>query len=404
MAGVTVEQLEWDDLPIGTVDFPRGPLVLKHGIGSGLARDPVEPGVVWAIADRGPNMEMDVAAEHYGWPVPHGYDDHSDAKMMPRPDMGPYMARLRIDGARITLLETVRLHGDVGPIPGVPIAGSDSGHEPALAMDGSELPPEPAGMDTEGIAALADGTFWVSEEYGPSLVRVDRSGKVLRRLVPRGCTAAEAQDNLPAIAARRHLNRGFEGVTVTPSGRRLFVGFQSPLAHPDKQAFEDARHVRLWELDADGQIVAQYLYPLDAPETFRRDGARKKPLKRKNLKICELSAVGERRLLVLERGSETCKIYAVELSDADKAPTEHLDIETRPTVEELSGSDGAFPLPVLEKHLLFSSDDHPEVAADIEGMTFVSDCALLLASDNDYGVEDKKIGFFRLTFDEPFTA
>jgi hypothetical protein len=213
---------------------------------------------------------------------------------------------------------------------------------------------------------------------------------------------AEVSDSLPAIAARRHLNRGFEAVTVTPSGERMYLGFQSPLAHPDKDAFEAAQHVRLWELDPEGTVVAQYIYPLDPPESFRRD-CEKGPLKRKNIKICELSAVGERRLLVLERGSATCKIYRVDLSDTLRASREHLDLATRPTIEELSAGD-AFPLQVLDKTMLFSSDDHPEVAADIEGMTFLSDRELLIVSDNDYGVEDKKIGFFRLTFDLPFTG
>jgi hypothetical protein len=52
--------------------------------------------------------------------------------------------------------------------------------------------------------------------------------------------------------------------------------------------------------------------------------------------------------------------------------------------------------------LLFTSDEHREVAADIEGMTLLSDRSLLIVSDNDYGVEDKKTRFFRLVFGEPF--
>jgi hypothetical protein len=57
---------------------------------------------------------------------------------------------------------------------------------------------------------------------------------------------------------------------------------------------------------------------------------------------------------------------------------------------------------VLSKTLLFSSDDHPEVSADMEGMTYLSDRSLLIVSDNDFGVEDKQTRFFRLDFAEPF--
>ena len=81
----------------------------------------------------------------------------------------------------------------------------------------------------------------------------------------------------------------------------------------------------------------------------------------------------------------------------------HLDVETRPTVEQLSASD-PFPLPVLAKQLLFTSDDHRQVTADIEGMAPLSDRSLLLVSDNDFGVQDKVTRFFRLTFAEPFAA
>ena len=82
-------------------------------------------------------------------------------------------------------------------------------------------------MDTEGVAALSDGGFWVGEEYGPSLVLADAAGRIVRRLVPHGAAIAEGdryiEDLLPEIAARRHLNRGFEGVAVSPSEERLYA-------------------------------------------------------------------------------------------------------------------------------------------------------------------------------------
>jgi hypothetical protein len=35
------------------------------------------------------------------------------------------------------------------------------------------LEPDPNGTDSEGLVALEDGGFWVGDEYGPSLLRVD---------------------------------------------------------------------------------------------------------------------------------------------------------------------------------------------------------------------------------------
>ena len=408
MNSVRVVSLRWADDPIGEVEFPGKTLVLHHGIGSGLSRDRCAPNFAWAIADRGPNLKRKVAVDDYGWVAPAACDDQPDAKVMPRLEMGPYLAKLRIDEDQVALAEIVRLaDGEGRAVPGCPIPdGLHHQCEPAYDFDGQPIAPDPTGMDTEGVAALSDGTFWLGEEYGPSLARVDGNGRIIRRLVPRGAAMARArpwiEDSLPALAARRHLNRGFEGIAVSPSEDRLYVAFQSPLAHPDKQAFKAARHVRLWELDRDGKVIGQYLYPFDAPKSFIRDGE-KEEIGWKDLKVCELTAIGERALLLLERSSETCKIYRVELSDELRTPASHLDIDTRPTIEELSGS-GDLDLPVLDKHLLFTSDEHREVAADIEGMTLLSDGSLLLVSDNDFGVEEKETCFYRLVFGAPLTA
>jgi hypothetical protein len=407
MNSVEVVPLRWSDEPIGEVDFPGKRLVLHHGIGSGLSRDRTDSAFVWAIADRGPNIKHKTAVEEYGWTAPPECEEQPDAKVMPILQMGPYLAKLRIDDDEVVLAEIIRLTDAAGrPVPGCPIPdGPHHQCEPAFDMEGRPIAPDPSGMDTEGVAAMSDGGFWLGEEYGPSLSRADPDGRIVHRLVPRaaGVAGKEAwiEDSLPELAARRHLNRGFEGVAVSPSEERLYVAFQSPLAHPDKATFEAARHVRLWELDRNGKLAGQYLYPFDDPASFLRD-SEKEELGWKDLKICELTAVGERTLLVLERSTETCKIYRVELADALRTPAGHLDIETRPTIEELSAT-GALDFPVLEKALLFTSDDHREVAADIEGMTLLSDRDLLLVSDNDYGVEDKKTRFFRLVFGAPLT-
>jgi hypothetical protein len=236
----------------------------------------------------------------------------------------------------------------------------------------------------------------VGDEYGPSLLRLDGTGRLVTRWLPAGSEGA-GDPVLPAIASRRQINRGFEALAVSPDEQFLFLAFQSPLAHPDPDAHARARHVRIWKLDVrDGAVLAQYLYPLDAPDSFRRDCA-KGTFERSDSKVSELLWSGTDRLIVLERGSETTKLYEVELAQSLALPPEHLKVETRPSVEEMSGSDEAFPLPVLAKKLIFSSDDQPEVASDLEGVAWLSETELLLVSDNDFGVEGAKTSFWRLT-------
>ncbi len=402
----TVERLDWTDAPLGEIDLPKQRMRFRSGFGSGLSRRPGDPpGVIWAAGDRGPNIKVKTAVKLYGLDRLAGLAGEEGAKIMPRLDLGPAIAELRIADGRVELLRTLRIGDSEGrPVSGLPVPGGPhTRHEPAFDLDGRKLAPDPSGLDTEGIAALADGGFWVSDEFGPSLVRLDSEGRVLRRLIPEGTdlegAAYPVEPRLPAIAARRQLNRGFEAIAPSPDGRWLFLAFQSPLAHPDEEAHEQARHVRLWRVDAGtGEVAAQYLYPLDPPETFLRDNAKGR-VERSDLKVSELAWVGEGALLVLERGSETTKIYKVAPSPDSELPAAHLDDSTRPTVEELSA--GEIGLPVLAKTLIFSTDDAPEVGADLEGMAILSATELLLVNDNDFGVEGAETGFWRVRFDQP---
>jgi hypothetical protein len=399
-----VERLEWEDEELDAIELPKAPLRLRSGFGSGLSRrsgDP--PGIVWAIGDRGPNLKVKDAVKLYGARGLDHLADVSGAKLMPRPDIGPELARLRVSGGRVELLSTLRIRdGEGRPVSGLPLpAGPHLLSEPAFDLEGRPLAPDPGGLDTEGVAALPDGGFWVSDEFGPSLARLDGEGRVLRRLVPQGVeldAPYPVEPCLPAIAAKRQLNRGFEALTLSPDGKSLFVAFQSPLAHPDEAAHEAARHVRIWKLDpATGTVEAQYLYPLDPPESFRRD-REEGEFERKDIKVSEMLALGDEALLVLERGSHTTKIYRADIGRA--LAGEHLDARTRPTVEELSAGDD-FPHPALDKLLLFSSDEAEEVGRDLEGMARLSPTELLLVSDNDFGVEGARTGFWKLSFEEP---
>jgi hypothetical protein len=405
----SVERLDWTDEALGEIELPKRTMRFRSSFGSGLSRRAGDrPGIVWAVGDRGPNIKVKTAVKLYGLDRLKPLRSESGAKIMPRPDLGPALAELRVAGGRVELVRSLRIGEPQGrPVSGLPVPGGPHMRcEPAFDLDGEPLEPDPSGLDTEGVAHLPDGGFWVSDEFGPSLVRLDPDGRVVKRLVPEGTkldgAAYPVEASLPAIAARRQLNRGFEAITLSADGQWLFLAFQSPLAHPDESAHEQARHVRLWRLDsATGEVAAQYLYPLDPPGAFRRDHE-KGALERSDLKISELCSVGADSLLVLERGSETTKIYRVTPDDAFRLPGEHLDDSTRPTVEELSA--GEIGLPVLAKHLLFSTDDAPEVGADLEGMAILSPFELLLVNDNDFGVEGAETGFWRVRFHQPLLA
>jgi hypothetical protein len=400
-----VTRLDYEDELLRSIACPRRGLRLTRGLGSGLTHD--AQGRLWALGDRGPNLKVKLAVETYGLERLATQTDKA-AKVMPALEIGPAIAELRLTGDRVEVVRQLPLAGGDGkPLSGLPTPGSaNSRREPALDLEGRPLSPDPGGADSEGIAVAPDGSFWIGDEYGPSLLHVRADGRVLMRWVPKGeaHTVVGAgfaiADVLPAIAAKRHVNRGFEALALSSDGSRLTLAFQSPLAHPDEEAHAQGRHVRIMALDTEtGVLTGQWAYPLEEPTQFRRDIAKGK-LSRSDLKVSELTTLDERRLLVLERGSETTKIFVVELTPETALPPEHAQVETRPTLEELSAASD-FALPMLAKRLVFDTDQHPDVSADLEGMTLLDDRTLLLVNDNDFGIEDAATAFWRVEFAEP---
>ncbi|WP_374944988.1 esterase-like activity of phytase family protein [Sphingomonas sp.] len=398
--------LAYADEVLATLDFPERPLIVTRGLGSGLAyRRGDPPGTIWAVGDRGPNLKVPFAISRYGIRHLRRFADVEGAKVMPCLGIGPAMSELRVEADRVVCVRTIPLRNrDGSPVSGVPIPGGFS--EPAIDGHGHRIAPDPGGADSEGIAAASDGTFWIADEYGPSLLHVAADGMVLARWVPEGCghwfrdAGYPIVEALPAIATQRQLNRGFEALTLSADEASLYLAFQSPLAHPDEKAYRHGRHVRVWQLDlASRSVIAQYLYPLDDSDTFLRDCALGK-MHRSDVKVSEMLALDDERLAVLERGSATTKLYVVGPDPANLIDPAHLDIATAPTLEQRSGGhDLGKHIRPLAKTLLLSSDDHPELGADLEGLAAIGPTSLLIVNDNDFGVAGVATRFWRIELD-----
>ena len=409
MSHAHVTELTYHDEELACLALPGDTLRVTRGIGSGLSRRAGNAdGVVWAVGDRGPNLKLPLAIERYGLHHLAVHAAKAGAKLMPCPTIGPAITELHVGQHRVTARRTVPLCDRSGrPLSGMPPAGTDArAAEPALDLTGAILPPDPGGADTEGLAIAADGSFWVGEEYGPSLLQLDPDGSVRTRWVPAGTEALFAGANypvigaLPSIAARRRLNRGFEGLALSEDSSRLHLAFQSPLVHPDEHAGRHARHFRIWTLDSTtGALLSEHLYPLDKPKSFRRDSALG-DVDRADVKLCDVAMLGADTLIVLERVSATAKLYLARLDPARAVDPSWNDPATRPTIEELSASD-ALELPVLDKRLLFSTDDHAEIGPDLEGLAILDERTILLVNDNDFGVEGVPTRFWRVELATP---
>ena len=148
---------------------------------------------------------------------------------------------------------------------GTPYSGkvntlADTG-ETITDLDGTVLPKDPNGYDPEGLVALRDGTFWVSDEYGPFITHFTAKGRAIERLSPYDGT-------LPAELKYRVPNKGMEGLTVTPDGKTLVGIMQSALQTPDLGTVKPSKvtTLRIVTVDLRTRATHEYLYLLDNPD------------------------------------------------------------------------------------------------------------------------------------------
>lgn len=158
-------------------------------------------------------------------------------------------------------------------------------------------------LDGEGLVLAPDGGFWVSDEYGPAIYRFDASGSLVETLLPPAALLprnAAGQIQFTGAAAPvsgRRNNRGLEGLTISPDGRRLSAVLQSPTIQ-DGGAGNLGRVTRVLQFDIEqgsatrGQVVAEHLYVL----TLNGNSSTNR-----HTPISELMAVDHETFLVLER-------------------------------------------------------------------------------------------------------
>jgi hypothetical protein len=240
----------------------EGTEIRVGGVGSSLAPHPSRPGYFYGLSDRGPNTTTTA--------TPAGI-------IFLKPDFTPHIQlfRLTSTGSVEKVGDRIELKTPAGrPVTGLPNKGFGSTGETPYNLDGSIVSLDPdgdgitgydeSGIDSEGLVALKDGTFWVSDEYGPHIVHFAADGKEIERINP---FAADTRNKtgrvLPAELATRWPNRGMEGLTITPDGKTLVGMMQSNLYNPTS-AIGSINLTRIVTVNIETGAVAQYLYRQDA--------------------------------------------------------------------------------------------------------------------------------------------
>jgi hypothetical protein len=134
--------------------------------------------------------------------------------------------------------------------------------------------------DGEGIVLTPDG-FIISNEFGPSIFEVSRSGETA------------GQIDAPAHFTRILRNRGFEALALSPDGRFLFAANESPLEGDGPQPSADAGGlVRILRVDRTTGAATEFAYRTDAIPVAGEGADRG---------VVEMVALSSTDLLVMER-------------------------------------------------------------------------------------------------------
>jgi phytase-like protein len=362
-------------------------IVDDHGVrfgsmGSDIFHDPEDSyNEFWTVTDRGPN-------------------GNPGKRTFVVPKFDPVILHVRVSDT-VTILSALPILDAAGnPVTGLP--NLPTFDETPWDFDGSTLIDlSPNGLDTEGIVRTRDGTFWLVDEYSPSLVHVDRDGRVIDRFVPQDSPLATTVTNSPNYRVKKYLpkilnfrrqNRGFEGLAISPDEKALFLAVQSPLEYPTRTLGRASRMIRILRFDIGAErVTGEFAYQFDEVCSFLglAAGCSTAP---DEMKISSMSAINATSLLVDERTDTVAKIYRVDLSSATNilgsswdnvaaAPT-----DTTPALETLANP-ASQGITLLPKTLVVDLSPFG-LPTKIEGISLVRPDVLALANDNDFGLVD----------------
>ena len=299
---------------LATITTDGGDVAVRDsGYGSAMAFAPGKSDEIYLLTDRGPNVA-----------------GPSNSILFPLPSFTPRIGKFKLNGdGTMDMLAVISLkRADGTPLTGLPLPAGTTGSTGevayALKADGTAdttLLTDAQGIDSEGLVALPDGTFWISDEYGPFLLHVAADGTTIERIAPG--TANAQGHKLPAVLAKRIINKGMEGLTVTPDGTKLVGMMQSTLgngipapgagASADDEAKKDSC-LRIMVYTLATGAVQEYVYLLeDMVGGSKKGGA-----------VSEIVAISNTQFLVDERdgkflndsGSKIKSVFKIDISGA----------------------------------------------------------------------------------------
>lgn len=268
------------ELPVNTMHSNITGLDIKlGGYGSAMTAHPQNVNQFYALTDRGPTSKFK--------------GDEGKGRLFAAPEFSPRIGLFELNSAgSVVWIKDIIFKDPQGhPITGLPNSNAlgGTGEVPydakgnALKDASGGIKVDDFGLDSEGLVALKDGTFWVSDEYGPHIVHFDATGREIGRINP-FVHDSRAMFHLPAELANREKNHGMEGLAITPDQKMLVGIMQSTLSNPDKDVI-DSKLTRIVTVNLETGIIGQYIYKQ----------------RKRHRSNCEIVALSSTQFLVIER-------------------------------------------------------------------------------------------------------
>ncbi|MFM9984889.1 MAG: choice-of-anchor I family protein [Flavobacteriales bacterium] len=345
---------------------------IHEGGFSGLFYVPGSENEFYAINDRGPNADANQNIHAGDEPV----------VVFATPEYAPKISRIQAINNEINILESneiLRPDGTSTTGLPLPLGNGNSGEITWADTSATLLGTDSWGMDPEGILITNDEHYWVCEEYGSAILKLDLSGKVVKRYTP---FPSQPEDlPLDSIIGMRRPNRGFEGIARTPNGK-IYAILQSPANNPDAPSGLLSQMHRIVELDPVTEEMHYYAYVHRAAVGEIRE---------QDWKIGDMVAINNDELLLIEHaqrnGWNYKNIVKIRVTGATPFTTETVgDV----TLEQL----GTYQALIEEGY----TPVERTVFADLiemnweedqdkpEGLAIIDQTTIAVITDNDFGI------------------
>jgi len=344
----------------------------------------------WTVSDRGVNV--DAASANLAGCRPT-YD-----KIYGFANYAPKIHRIRVKGDSIQILQTITMKRPSGATATGLLNPTGFGSTAAeqVSIDtvlncanfNSKIAAKDVwGIDSEGIVVDKQGNFWICEEGGPTIWKLNQNGVVINRFTPYGNLAGiEAQEiAIDTVFKYRKNNRGFEGIAITPSGK-IYAMIQSPLLYPTKIVGEATQVHRLLEIDPTTNATKVFVYLNDG--VIGTAGANQ--IRMSDWKLSDMAAISDSTFLVIEaalRGTKDVKnIYKISIKDATPVTSALYNGSTVEGLVDLIGLTANNIVPVKKTLFvdMFSIGWDPTLEK-AEGLAIINDSTIAICNDNDYG-------------------